>query len=88
MGYSLRTSEFRYTAWFHYNRPKAIPLLDVTPFAEELYDHRGETLQDFTHQETINIIHKPNYESTKKALRDQLVNFIRTNVIFRGPFKG
>ena len=87
MGYSLRTPEFRYTAWFHFNRPKALPLVDVAPFAEELYDHRGETLQDFTHQETINLAHKSGFDSTKKGLYEQLVSFIRKEVIFRGPFK-
>jgi hypothetical protein len=88
MGYSMRTSEFRYTAWFHYNRPKAIPLLDVAPFAEELYDHRGETLADFTHLETVNLVHKPGYDSTRKAFREQLITYIRKNIVFRGPFKG
>jgi len=88
MGYSLRTSEFRYTAWFHYNRPKAVPLIDVAPFAEELYDHRGETLKDFTHQETVNLVHKPGFDATRKAMQDQLISFIRKEVIFRGPFKG
>ena len=88
MGYSLRTSEFRYTGWFHFNRPKALPLLDTAPFAEELYDHRGETLQDFTHHETINLAHKPGFETTKRAMHEQLIAFIRKEVIFRGPFKG
>jgi arylsulfatase A-like enzyme len=88
MGYSMRTSEFRYTAWFHYNRPKAIPLLDVAPFAEELYDHRGETLADFTHLETVNLVQKPGYDSTRKAFREQLITYIRKNIVFRGPFKG
>lgn len=36
MGYSMRTSEFRYTAWFHYNRHLCVPILDVAPFDEEV----------------------------------------------------
>ena len=36
MGYSMRTPEFRYTAWFHFNRMTALPLLDVAPFEEEV----------------------------------------------------
>ena len=66
----------------------AVPLIDVAPFAEELYDHRGETLKDFTHQETVNLVHKPGLDATRKAMQDQLISFIRKEVIFRGPFKG
>jgi hypothetical protein len=36
MGYSMRTKDFRYTAWFHYDRKKALPILDVAPFEEEV----------------------------------------------------
>jgi len=88
MGYSLRTSDFRYTAWFHYNRVQAIPILDVQPYQEELYDHRGETLADFTHQEIVNLVHKQGYESTSRNLRDQLIAYIRKKIVFRGPFTG
>lgn len=33
-----------------------VPQLQVPPYAEELYDHRGETLQDFTHLELVNLL--------------------------------
>jgi hypothetical protein len=36
MGYSLRTKDFRYTSWFHYNRIICLPILDVAPFDEEV----------------------------------------------------
>lgn len=36
MGYSIRTREFRYTAWFHFNWDKALPILDVPLFEEEV----------------------------------------------------
>lgn len=36
MGYSLRTNDFRYTSWFHYNRKMCIPILDVAPYDEEV----------------------------------------------------
>ena len=36
MGYSMRTPDFRYTAWFHYNRKLCLPILDVAPFDEEV----------------------------------------------------
>lgn len=105
MGYSMRTSDFRYTAWFHYNRHLCVPILDVAPFEEEvpycdqiarhlifamwqLYDHRGETLADFTHQEIVNLIHKPGFESIVRSYREQTIAFVRTKVIFRGCFVG
>jgi len=36
MGYSLRTNDFRYTAWFHYNRKMCLPILDIAPYDEEV----------------------------------------------------
>jgi hypothetical protein len=87
MGYSMRTLEFRYTAWFHYNRPLALPLLDTAPYAEELYDHRNEKPSDFTHLEIVNLVKKGGFESVIKKYREKLLHFIRTEIKFRGPFK-
>ncbi len=87
LGYSMRTIDFRYTAWFHYNRVKCIPTLDVAPFEEELYDHRGETLADYTHQETINVAHKLGYEAVRRNLRENLIDFIKKKVVFKGCFE-
>lgn len=36
MGYSMRSSKYRYTSWFHYDRIKCIPIIDVAPFEEEV----------------------------------------------------
>jgi hypothetical protein len=36
MGYSMRSSKYRYTSWFHYDRVKCIPIIDVAPFEEEV----------------------------------------------------
>jgi hypothetical protein len=36
MGYSMRTSEFRYTAWFIYNRQTCTPNVDSVPLYEEV----------------------------------------------------
>ena len=47
MGYSLRTSDYRYTAWFRWRNTTAAtggPGPDLTgPAGEELYDHRNDT---------------------------------------------
>ena len=86
MGYSMRSRDFRYTGWFHYNRVKAIPILDVSPLDEELYDHRFESFADFTHLETVNLAHRPGFENIVREMREKTVNFIRKKVVFRGPF--
>ena len=36
MGYSMRTLEFRYTVWLHFERRLCIPLLNLEPFEEEV----------------------------------------------------
>jgi hypothetical protein len=54
----------------------------------QLYDHRGELLQDFTHLETINLVFKPGYDTVVRTLRQYLVEFIKKKIVFRGPFVG
>ena len=44
MGYSIRTADWRYTAWVLLDINTYLPALDVPPLAEELYDHRDLTL--------------------------------------------
>ena len=88
MGYSVRTSIYRYTAWYLFDRAAAKPLINEPPFEEEFYDHRNETLEDFTHREYSNLVFKPSLKPIVKRAREQLTSFIRTEVIFRGPFIG
>ena len=86
MGYSMRTSEFRYTAWVHFNRSIMAASWDKPLFAEELYDHRGETLKDYTHQELENIAQNPSYYSTLVSLRSKLLDYLKVNLVFHGPY--
>ncbi len=53
MGYSLRTQDFRYSAWLLFDVNTYLPLLDTAPLAEELYDHRGvsSSIVDINHIE-------------------------------------
>ena len=62
MGYSMRTVDFRYTAWIDFNSSSLEPVRhDPTyiPLIEELYDHRANSdehpMADFTHAETHNL---------------------------------
>ncbi len=66
MAYTVRTEQYRYTAW--------------TPFAPEeearaSWDHiEAEELYDYDRDpsETVNIVHQPEYEDVKTRLRDVL----------------
>lgn len=81
----MRTLDYRYNAWFHLNLQTMTPQLDVPPFNEELYDHRGETPQDFTHLELVNLVHRPGFETVVTSQRQKLIDFIKKNIVFRGP---
>lgn len=36
MGYSMRTNDFRYTAWYFWNQVLSLPMIDSAPFEEEV----------------------------------------------------
>lgn len=61
MGYSLRTPEWRYTAWFLWNSTMLQPNWQALE-AEELYDHRSEAglsaPADFDAVEGVNLLPK------------------------------
>eukprot|EP01033_Poteriospumella_lacustris_P014173 gene14173-10124_t len=82
LGYAMRTPDFRYIVYFHFNRSTELPMLNLPPFVEELYDHRNETLKEFTHRETFNLAVRPAYQLTIQALRNKLIAFIRSNILF------
>jgi len=84
MGYAMRTPEYRYIVYFHYNKiPKHFKIdFDSPPYAQELYDHKNETLSDYTHRETFNLATRPAYTSIMNNLRLKLISYIKENVIF------
>jgi hypothetical protein len=78
-----------FVCWYAVFYSRLLILLILLLFlCPQLYDHRGETLTDFTHLETINIVFKPGFDAVVKALRQQLIHFIKTKIVFRGPFQG
>jgi hypothetical protein len=90
MVYSMRTSEYRYNAYFYMNRSKHESKLKLkvdtsSVYAQELYDHKNESLSDFTKRETVNIAGKTLYASVISKLHAQLVKFIETQIIFHDP---
>nr|XP_012224641.1 PREDICTED: iduronate 2-sulfatase isoform X1 [Linepithema humile]XP_012224642.1 PREDICTED: iduronate 2-sulfatase isoform X1 [Linepithema humile]XP_012224643.1 PREDICTED: iduronate 2-sulfatase isoform X1 [Linepithema humile]XP_012224644.1 PREDICTED: iduronate 2-sulfatase isoform X1 [Linepithema humile]XP_012224645.1 PREDICTED: iduronate 2-sulfatase isoform X1 [Linepithema humile] len=65
MGYTLKTGDYRYTAWIPFAHETCKPDWDII-IAEELYDHRTDRAEDF------NIVASPKMLSTKKYLRSLL----------------
>ena len=87
LGYSMRTPDYRYTAYFHYNKTSFLGRqvrVDVSqlPFQQELYDHKNETLQDFTHRETVNLAYKVAYSGIVSQLRQKIIRFIQSEAVF------
>jgi hypothetical protein len=86
MGYSMRTKDYRYTAWLKMDVEKMMPIWEVAPLEEDLFDHRNETLADFTHRETVNVAKRPGFELAIVALREKLLTFLKSEVKYRGKF--
>lgn len=61
MGYTLKTNNYRYTAWIPFAHTTCKPDWDVI-IAEELYDHRTDRAED------LNIATSPKMLKTKKYL--------------------
>ncbi|XP_011702367.1 PREDICTED: iduronate 2-sulfatase isoform X2 [Wasmannia auropunctata] len=65
MGYTLKTGDYRYTAWVPFAHTTCKPDWNVT-IAEELYDHKIDRAEDF------NIAASPKMLETKQYLRTLL----------------
>ena len=86
MGYSMRTLDFRYTAWLHFNRTRMMTNWDLHPYEEELYDHRRERAEDFTHLELDNLASLESYRDIVNSLRGKLLTYLRSTIVFHGPY--
>ena len=87
MGYSMRSTSFRYTAWVHIDRQHLFPDWDQELFEEELYDHRGEALGSLTHYEVVNLAKQPDFSDILVSHRDMLLNFLQTKMVYRNGHK-
>jgi hypothetical protein len=84
LGYSMRTLEYRYTAYYPYDRKTQRPVVSLTadngsatvPYEEELFDHKNETLSDFTHREIVNLAYRPGYAVVVAHFRTKLAEFV------------
>ena len=76
MGYSVRTAQWRYTAWYHWNKKALVPHWDGS-FAEELYNHTGDHSTGFDRWDNVNLA--PRLPHIAQKLRQQLKAFFRDN---------
>jgi len=61
MGYSVRTENWRYTAWLHWDGANLVGDFSKSPVAVELYSHAGDTEADFDAFENVNLAGNPKY---------------------------
>lgn len=90
LGYSMRTLEYRYTAYYPFNRMKQLPEVtgaDTVPYEEELFDHKNETLADFTHREITNLAYRPGYSVIIASFRAKLSEFVLKSFANASPLK-
>lgn len=73
MGYSARSTAFRYTAWMKWDGKRLGVNWTSTPYAEELYDHTADDGTDFDAFENENML-APGADHSAAALaaREQL----------------
>ena len=87
MGYSLRSDEYRYTAWFPYNQEAMRPELGLNLIYEELYSHVNASVADID-TEVENLIFcelgvcetKPEYVVVRDDLKRTLYDFLKNSV--------
>ena len=66
----------------HFDKAKLIPLFDQPIYDEELYDHKNEKLEDFTHREIVNLITNPDCKKTADKLREKLITFLKEEIVY------
>ena len=87
MGYSVRSKDFRYTAYFHFDRKLQVPIWELPPASEELYDHRDDTSADLGHKELVNIAKRPGFEELANSMKTNLIKYLRHHVKYRSELK-
>lgn len=66
MGYSIRTSQYRYTNWVYFNNTNFRPTWNMT-FGKELYDHFIDPYED------MNLINRPEMTYIINMLEKKLI---------------
>tara|TARA_Y100000389_G_scaffold159656_1_gene161553 strand:- start:499 stop:1176 length:678 start_codon:yes stop_codon:yes gene_type:complete len=74
MGYTVRTANWRYTAWMRWNSGR-VDWEGGAPLAEELYSHEGIDPRAFAETERVNVANK----SDLTPIRMHLFDLLRKN---------
>jgi iduronate 2-sulfatase len=97
MGYSLRSREWRYTAWLRFDTDTFLSSMYTAPLAEELYDHRFTTqeraasglsnskqvaVSTLGARERENLAHNNEFGHVLSHLRLQLYDYLFCNQSF------
>jgi len=75
MGYSIRTSQYRYTVWMGNNFRSSQPFDKKLIVGEELYDYKNDPL------EKENVISEKKYSKQSEDLRNKMVSFFKTQEV-------
>jgi iduronate 2-sulfatase len=81
MGYSVRVSSWRYTAWFAFDVRNMRPITDGSPgsnLGTELYDHRGDSglWLDFPGEER-NLVEDEEHKAVVAELHQKVLDYIQ-----------
>lgn len=81
MGYSMRTKFFRFTQWIRFDvvASRILKGYGNRPVYEELYDHRKESLTDYTHLELINLAHNSSFREIVSIFRRDMQVYFKRN---------
>lgn len=74
MGYTIRTKNYRYTAWFEENYKKNKILSTAKPIAVELYDYKKDP------NETENVVNKTSYKQIAQNHKKLMTEFLATQI--------
>ena len=98
MGYSIRTLEWRYTAWLKFDTDTFLPSLNLPPLAEELYNHVNSNKINnrsdvnvksfqFGFFENVNLANESTHVGIINGMRVKLYDYLWNNVSFEHLFQ-
>ncbi|CAE7721490.1 unnamed protein product, partial [Symbiodinium microadriaticum] len=77
MGYSMRTSGYRYTGYVHFDRnPQRGTRGRPRVIMDELYDHTKDKEVPLAERETVNVASAPDYQKVRETLKSMLSNIL------------
>ena len=89
MGYAIRSKTWRYIAWLEWDTSTYLPSIHLPPMAEELYDHKGDSMNpsNLGQLEIENLAHNNEYHDVLTQQRVLLYDFLWYNASFEHLFQ-